>query len=396
LEAYHKNLGKVPSDQELELKVGKEYVSIQLSQAINTRVEPDPEATLNHLDAEQGKEPSFVQIWPARNLLKESSPRPMVPPLPHDPPTETSIMDAMEKKWSTGVEHFSEALWICSPSTFLPCSIKGITIEAHLNPSMEVNIMPWHLVYTLLGNMMLRPSDKLLKSCLFGHILKCQGVACAVPLLVDKIKVNLDFHIFDVLDLDLLLGSHIEKLLDAPRGSLDKKLWETVFAITPLFSENAMVTPLPKQNPFKEMMHVSPLASSKPVLAELVEFSISQEFDSEDQLHLCEAERSSLPLIDFEPFPTGLYHVASDRGRESTLFIHDASLEIGNSWAVEIYKALTLGLKERISSRSMVALLLNYLRNHACIISLQSQPRSVHRAHIRTTTALWFSFVRSL
>jgi hypothetical protein len=31
------------------------------------------------------------------------------------------------------------------------------------------------------------------------------GVACVVPLLVDKIKVNIDFHIFDVFDLDLLL-----------------------------------------------------------------------------------------------------------------------------------------------------------------------------------------------
>jgi hypothetical protein len=33
--------------------------------------------------------------------------------------------------------------------------------------------------------------------------------------MVDKIKVNLDFHIFDVLDLDLLIGSPVEKLLDA-------------------------------------------------------------------------------------------------------------------------------------------------------------------------------------
>jgi hypothetical protein len=67
--------------------------------------------------------------------------------------------------------------------------------------------MPRHLVYTLLGNVMLRPSDKLLRSCPSGHILECWGVACAVPLLVDKIKVNLDLHIFDVLHLDLLLGS---------------------------------------------------------------------------------------------------------------------------------------------------------------------------------------------
>jgi hypothetical protein len=35
----------------------------------------------------------------------------------------------MEKKWSTRVEHFSEALFISSPSTIVPCVIKGI-IEA--------------------------------------------------------------------------------------------------------------------------------------------------------------------------------------------------------------------------------------------------------------------------
>jgi hypothetical protein len=235
----------------------------------------NPEDTLNPLDVEQGKEPSSVQIHLARNLLTESSPRPTVPPLPPDPPTGTSIMDAMEKKWSTRVEHCSEVLWICSRSMILPCSIKGITIEAHLNPIMEVNIMPWHLAYTLLGNLMLKPSDKLLKSCPSGHILECRGVAYVVPLLVDKIKVNLDFHVFDVLDLDLLLGSYTRKLLDASRGSLDKKLGEDISATTSLFSENSMVTPLPKQNPFEEMMHISSLASSVPVLAELVEFSTS-------------------------------------------------------------------------------------------------------------------------
>jgi hypothetical protein len=64
---------------------------------------------------------------------------------------------------------------------------------------MQVNVMPWHLAFTLLGNVTLRPSDKLLKSCLSGHILECWGVAYAVPLLVDKIKVNLDFHVFSIL-----------------------------------------------------------------------------------------------------------------------------------------------------------------------------------------------------
>jgi hypothetical protein len=81
-----------------------------------------------------------------------------------------------------------------------------------------------------------------------------------------------------------------------------------------------MVTPLPKQNQFKEVIHVSPFMSSEPILAERVEFSTSHEYDSEDPLHLCEDESSS-PLIEFEPLPIGPYHVVSNRGRESTLFI---------------------------------------------------------------------------
>jgi hypothetical protein len=58
----------------------------------------NPKDTLNPLDFQQGTELSSVQIQPARNLLTDSSPRPTFPPLPPDPPTETSIMDAMEKK----------------------------------------------------------------------------------------------------------------------------------------------------------------------------------------------------------------------------------------------------------------------------------------------------------
>jgi hypothetical protein len=76
---------------------------------------------------------------------------------------------------------------------------------------MEVNVMPWYLAYTLLGNITRRPSDKMLKSCPSRHIREIRGVACVVPQLVDKIKVNLDFQIFDVLDLDLLLGSPVYK-----------------------------------------------------------------------------------------------------------------------------------------------------------------------------------------
>jgi hypothetical protein len=67
-----------------------------------------------------------------------------------------------------------------------------------------------------------------------------------------------------------------------------------------------MEKPLPKRNPL-EMF-----ASSEPVVIEIIQFFTPQEYDSEDPLHLYEGEQSSSPSIEFEPLPTGPYHVALD------------------------------------------------------------------------------------
>jgi hypothetical protein len=89
--------------------------------------------------------------------------------------------------------------------------------------------MSWHLVHTFLCDVSLAPSDKFLKCCPFGRILRCHGVACVVSLTLDRIKVNLDFHIFDILDLDLLTGYPLEKLLNPYEGSLDESLIGAAF-----------------------------------------------------------------------------------------------------------------------------------------------------------------------
>jgi hypothetical protein len=80
-----------------------------------------------------------------------------------------------------------------------------------------------------------------------------------VPLLVDKIKTNLDFHIFDVLDLDLLLGSPVEKLLDASRGSLDEKLREAASSTTPLFSKILWRSLFPSKTHSRSVLIQNPL-----------------------------------------------------------------------------------------------------------------------------------------
>ena len=149
--------------------------------------------TSNLINAQVGEELSSVHADQFQNSLTEPPLRPMVPPSPPDPRNETPLEDATKEDWLDGEKHFSEAIWISSPSTITPCSIRGTTVEAHINPIMEVNVLPWHLAYTLLGNVMLRPSYTLLRSCPLGHILKCRGIASAVPLIVDKNRGQLIF-----------------------------------------------------------------------------------------------------------------------------------------------------------------------------------------------------------
>jgi hypothetical protein len=178
------------------------------------------------------------------------------------------------------------------------------------------------------GNVPLRPSDKLLRSCSSGHILGCRGVASVVPLTIDRIEVNLDFHIFDIFDFDLLLGSSLEKLLYSSQGSLDEKLWETASAFATSCLENSMAKPLPKQKPIEKMMHASPFVLSEPILFEVAKSPA--DYDSEELLHLHEDERLSSPANEFEPLPAGPKYIVLDHGRDPTIISHNESLEMEN------------------------------------------------------------------
>ena len=153
--------------------------------------------------------------------------------------------------------------------------------------------MPWHMAHTLLGSVSLKPSGKLIESCPFGHILECQGIASAVPITIDKIEVNLDFHIFDILDFDLLIGYPLENLHRSPLGSLYEQLGEMTFTTPSL--ENPSAKPCPKQNLFEKMM----------------------------------LEQTSSYSIEFEPLPSSPHFVVLNHDRGTTMIFHDEPLVIG-------------------------------------------------------------------
>ena len=164
--------------------------------------------------------------------------------------------------------------------------------------------MPWHLAYTLLGSVALKPSGKLFESCPQGQILECRGVASVVLVIIDKIEVSLDFHIFDILDFDLLIGYPLENFHHSPLGSFHEKLREMASALP--CSENSLAKPCPKQNLLEEMH-----------------------------------EKTSSSSIEFEPLLSSPHFVAPDHDRDTTMIFHDEASKTKNRWAREASEVLS-------------------------------------------------------
>jgi hypothetical protein len=68
------------------------------------------------------------------------------------------------KEWLMEVKRSSEAIQILSPSTTIPCSLRGTIVEALHNPTVKTNIMSEFLVEVVLGKMLLISTNKLFKS----------------------------------------------------------------------------------------------------------------------------------------------------------------------------------------------------------------------------------------
>jgi hypothetical protein len=106
--------------------------------------------------------------------------------------------------------------------------------------------------------MLLVLTNKLFKSP-SGLMFECCGIARAVPIEVNETEVCLDFHIYAILDFDLLIGYPLEKLFkEKPSyGSLDEKLGTTAFTTSSPYPEN----PKTKQQPNHIMFEVAKFIS---------------------------------------------------------------------------------------------------------------------------------------
>jgi hypothetical protein len=122
-----------------------------------------------------------------------------------------------------------------------------------------------------------------------------------VPVIIDKIEVFVDFHIYAILEFDILIGYPLKNLIQEKpsHGGLDDKLGKTAFVI---HLETPMAEHLPNHYPFEEAKFIFPFISPK--LA-------------------CETEHTPSPSLEPKSCPSGHLNVVLDSDRESTLILHD-------------------------------------------------------------------------
>jgi hypothetical protein len=127
------------------------------------------------------------------------------------PSEEVSLKIEPSKEWLLEVKCSSKVIQILSPSTAMPCSLRGTNIEALYNPIVRTSIMSKFLAKNLFGNMPLVLTNKLFKSPL-GQFFECYGITRNMPIIIDETEVYLDFHINGILEFELLIGHPLDDL----------------------------------------------------------------------------------------------------------------------------------------------------------------------------------------
>ena len=162
-----------------------------------------------------------------------------------------------------------------------------------------------------LGNYKLTPTDRQLKRP-SGSLTSSYEILTDVPFWHDDVKVRLNFHVFEDLNFDFLIGHPLKALFkDVPKdGCPNIKLGKDSFHILVDRALTCSVEDLPTPEPIEEIMATSTFESFDSNLEEDIE-EIPKEVseakeDSDETFELPETEKPSEPPIELKPLPFGL------------------------------------------------------------------------------------------
>ncbi len=133
------------------------------------------------------------------------------------------------------------------------------------------------------------------------------------------------FHVFEIQDVDILIGLPIEQLLinTSRLGSLKITLGENEFSIPFSRARITLTDPLPEIESAEEVTAVSPHESPEALLEDEDPDFIKEEADPGETLDLPIMEPPPRPPLELKPLPPGLRYAFLHNDREAPVIISD-------------------------------------------------------------------------
>ena len=112
----------------------------------------------------------------------------------------------------------SKPIQINSPSSSFRCCIKNQDADVLYNPTIGANLISDEFALAFLGDEVLVLTDRKIKRSA-GSLVSSYGMIRNVSSQHDDVRVILDFHVFEDLNFDFLIGYPIKALLkDIPNS----------------------------------------------------------------------------------------------------------------------------------------------------------------------------------
>jgi hypothetical protein len=198
----------------------------------------------------------------------------------------------MSREWLAKTELSTKVARIIAPSDVLTCIINKTTIEAHYSPTVGMNIISKALAETLCLNKSSIPSHKLLR--IPSRVtLESYGAIRSIPLHIRGSEYRLDFHIYDISNMSLLIGVPLGMLFRerAKQGLLNLKLGSSPIVVSLARSNNTIVEPKPEQDPIEDVLMASLEDMAQPALDD--ELFIQEEEELAEPVELDQTELPS-------------------------------------------------------------------------------------------------------
>jgi len=184
-------------------------------------------------------------------------------------------------------------------------------VDSLYDPTVGASVMSKNLALALLGKEPFVSTKKFLKLP-YGELVESCGLAQNVCVVISKVHVLFNFYIFDIEDIDLLIGHPLMRFIDRfhsghLKGHIGKKL---NLSIPYVGSINAKIEPKPKTDLIEEVMAATHQEASQPNLVEEAKDYIGElEIELDEPLELDESKPPPKPSIELKPLPPRLNYV---------------------------------------------------------------------------------------